>query len=155
MCGEVIVVLSPDAEEPSMPADVGVRFARDATPDRGPLAGVSAGLKAVDADRALVAGGDMPDLQPAVLRVMLRAEHETGADAVVLSEGGEGRPLPCVLRVGPVSGVVDTLLEGGRSSLHDVLGMVRAVVVDEPTWTALDPERRTLFDVDEPRDVDR
>jgi hypothetical protein len=26
-------------------------------------------------------------------------------------------------------------------------------VVDEPTWTALDPARRTLFDVDEPSDL--
>jgi hypothetical protein len=29
------------------------------------------------------------------------------------------------------------------------------VVVDEPTWTAVDPQRRTLVDVDEPPDVER
>jgi len=27
--------------------------------------------------------------------------------------------------------------------------------VDEATWTALDPDRRTLIDVDVPTDVDR
>jgi len=26
-------------------------------------------------------------------------------------------------------------------------------VIDEPTWVALDPERRTLFDVDVPSDL--
>ena len=38
----------------------------------------------------------------------------------------------------------------GRRSLRDLLAAVTTVVVDEPTWTALDPERRTLIDVDEP-----
>jgi hypothetical protein len=28
-------------------------------------------------------------------------------------------------------------------------------VIDEPTWIALDPERRTLIDVDEPADLER
>ena len=32
---------------------------------------------------------------------------------------------------------------------------VATVVMDEPTWTALDPERRTLCDVDEPTDMNR
>jgi hypothetical protein len=74
---------------------------------------------------------------------------------VALSDGGEARPLPCVLSAGPAAEAVDALLEGGRDSLRDLLGAVRTVVVDEPTWTALDPERRTLVDVDEPGDVDR
>ena len=47
------------------------------------------------------------------------------------------------------------LLEAGRRSLRDLLAVVATVVVDEPTWTALDPERRTLMDVDEPTDMDR
>jgi hypothetical protein len=27
-------------------------------------------------------------------------------------------------------------------------------VIDEPTWLAFDPERRSLFDVDAPSDLD-
>jgi hypothetical protein len=60
-----------------------------------------------------------------------------------------------VLSAGPAAEAVDALLGTGRSSLRDLLGAVRTVVVDEPTWTALDPEHRTLVDVDEPGDVDR
>jgi hypothetical protein len=30
---------------------------------------------------------------------------------------------------------------------------VRAAAIDEETWTALDPGRRTLFDVDVPEDL--
>jgi molybdopterin-guanine dinucleotide biosynthesis protein A len=97
----------------------------------------------------------MPDLQPAVLGEMLRASRETGAVAVALSDRGETRPLPIALDVGRVKAVVDELLQGGTRSLRELLGAVETVVVDEPTWTALDPERRTLIDVDEPADLDR
>jgi molybdopterin-guanine dinucleotide biosynthesis protein A len=153
VCGEVIVVLPPDGREPPMPSGILVRFARDADPARGPLAGVAAGLRTSAAERALVAGGDMPDLQVDVLREMLRASRETGAVAVALSDGGAARPLPCVLRVQPADEAVARLLEGGGTSLRDLLAAVSTVVVDEPTWTALDPGKRTVFDVDEPVDL--
>jgi molybdenum cofactor guanylyltransferase len=155
VCDEVVVVLAPDADEPSMPTGVDVRFVRDAVQGQGPLAGALAGLRAVAEGWAVLAGGDMPDLQPGVLREMLRAGRETGAVGVALSDGGEARPLPCVLSVGPAAEAVDAVLGRGRSSLRDLLGAVRTVVVDEPTWTALDPEHRSLVDVDEPGDVDR
>jgi molybdopterin-guanine dinucleotide biosynthesis protein A len=155
VCDRVVVVLAPDAEEPAMPADASVAFARDAVEDEGPLRGLSAGLDATTADWVVLAGGDMPDLQPAVLLEMLRAGLETGVDAVTLSDGGEERPLPCVLRTAPAAEAVGALLQAGRRSLRDLLGAVTTVVIDEPTWTALDPERRTLIDVDEPGDVER
>jgi molybdopterin-guanine dinucleotide biosynthesis protein A len=155
VCDRVIIVIPPEAEEPAMPDDARVTFARDATPDEGPLRGVAAGLRIVDGEWAIVAGGDMPDLQPAVLLEMLRAGLETGAVAVALSDGGESRPLPCVLRSVAAAAAADALLEEGRRSLRDLLAAVRSVVVDEPTWVALDPERRTMVDVDEPADLDR
>jgi molybdopterin-guanine dinucleotide biosynthesis protein A len=155
VCERVVVVIGPEADEPSMPAGVHVTIARDTAADQGPLRGLAAGLAVTDAPSAIVAGGDMPDLQPAVLGEMLRASRETGAIAVALSDRGETRPLPIALDVGRVKAVVDELLQGGTRSLRELLGAVETVVVDEPTWTALDPERRTLIDVDEPADLDR
>ena len=49
---------------------------------------------------------------------------------------------------------MDALLQAGRRSLRELLAAVTTVVIDEPTWTALDPERRTLIDVDEPADLE-
>jgi molybdenum cofactor guanylyltransferase len=154
ICDRVIVVLAPDASEPSMPAGASVEFARDAIEDEGPLRGLSAGLELASAGWVVVAGGDMPDLQPPVLLEMLRAGLETGAVAVSLSDGGKERPLPCVLRSAPAGEAVGALLQAGRRSLRELLAAVTAIVIDEPTWTALDPERRTLVDVDEPTDLD-
>jgi molybdenum cofactor guanylyltransferase len=155
VCERVVVVLAPDAPEPPMPTGASVEFARDAIEDEGPLRGLSAGMEVANAEWVVLAGGDMPNLQPAVLREMLRAGGETGAVAVMLSDGGKERPLPCVLRTVPAADAVGALLEAGRRSLRELLASVASVVIDEPTWTALDPERRTLLDVDEPADLDR
>jgi molybdopterin-guanine dinucleotide biosynthesis protein A len=154
VCDRVVIVLAPGAEEPPMPAGASVAFARDSAADEGPLRGLAAGLDAADTPRTVVAGGDMPDLQPPVLDEMLRASRETGAVVVTLSDRGEARPLPCVLKTAPAREAVTTLLEGGRRSLRDLLGAVSTVVIDEPSWTALDPDRRTLLDIDEPGDVE-
>src|SRR5918992_1474039 len=91
----------------------------------------------------------------AVLGEMLRAGLETGVVAVSLSDGGKERPLPCVLRSVPAAEAVGALLRAGRRSLRGLLAAVPTVVIDEPTWTALDPERRTLMDIDEPGDLER
>jgi molybdopterin-guanine dinucleotide biosynthesis protein A len=155
VCEEVIVVLAPDAEEPRMPAEVQVVFVRDPIEGEGPLRGLSAGLAVATAGWVVLAGGDMPDLQPEVLREMLRAARETDVVAVTLSDGGRERPLPSVLRTAAAAEAVGVLLRAGRRRLRDLLAAVSTVVVDEPTWTALDPDRRTLVDVDEPTDMDR
>lgn len=154
ICDEVVVVLAPDAPEPAMPAGADVVFARDAEADTGPLVGVVAGLEAARGAWAVVVGGDMPDLQPAVLLEMLRAGHETGAVVVALSDAGDARPLPSVLRVDPALVAAQAILATNRRRLRDLLTDVHTVVIDEPTWTSLDPERRTLLDVDEASDLE-
>lgn len=153
VCDEVVVVLSPGGEEPSVPAG-SVVFARDETEHEGPLAGLAAGLAAVGSERAMVAGGDMPGIEPDVVRELLRASEETGAVVANLSDGGDARPLPCVVRTEPALTAARRLLADGHRRLRDLLAAVPSVLVDEPTWTALDPERRTLLDVDEASDLD-
>jgi molybdopterin-guanine dinucleotide biosynthesis protein A len=154
VCDEVVVVLAPTVEAPPMPTGVDVTIARDAEPDRGPLAGLAAGLAAATNEVSVVVGGDMPGLQPDVLREMVRACRETRAVAVALSDGGRERPLPIVVGTRPAQEAARRLLADDRRRLRDLLAEVRTVVIDEPTWTALDPERRTLVDVDEPSDLE-
>jgi molybdopterin-guanine dinucleotide biosynthesis protein A len=101
ICREVLVVLAPGGEAPALPLAAPVRLVRDATEGEGPLAGVLAGLTETVTDWALVAGGDMPDLQTSVLLEMLRVAGEAGADAVALQDGERLRPLPLVLRSAP------------------------------------------------------
>lgn len=153
VCGDVIVVLAPDAPQPPLPVGAPVRVTRDATEGEGPLAGLYAGLLDVRTALALVSGGDMPDMQVPVLLEMLKVAGEAPVDAVALMDGERFRPLPCALRVERASSTAHALLDSGRRRLRDLLDALRVAVIDEATWHRLDPERRTLFDVDEPNDL--
>ena len=97
----------------------------------------------------------MPDLQVPVLREMVRAAEGTTAGAVALCEGEELRPLPSVLRAGPALDVAHSLLHAGERHLRSLLSGLEVVGIDEAAWTALDQDRRTLFDVDQPEDLER
>ena len=154
VCDRVIVVASPGADVPTVASDDRVVIARDAERDRGPLAGLVAGLGKVQTEWALVVGGDMPELVPAVLEELLRCGRETGAVAVALADAGDARPLPCGVAAHPALEAAARLLATDRLRLRDLLAEVRTVVIDEPSWTVFDPERRTLFDVDEPSDLE-
>lgn len=154
VCDEVVVVLAPDAPEPDLPVGVLCRFARDAVAGEGPLAGASAGLAATRTELAVLAGGDMPELSIAVLLEMLRTAREAPVEGVALRDRDRVRPLPIVVRAGRGREIAHALLHEGRRRLRDLLDAMRIAVIDEATWVALDPGRRSLFDVDEPADLE-
>lgn len=152
VCDEVVVVRPPGVDGTDLPP--GIRTTNDLTAGEGPLAGLHTGLmSAVRADVVVVVGGDMPDLRVAVVREMLRVLEEAEVDAVVLAGDGRPRPLPCVLRTWPAADMAHTLLHAGRRRLRDLIDAMRTAVIDEATWMALDPARRSLFDIDEPDDL--
>jgi molybdenum cofactor guanylyltransferase len=153
VCGDVVVVIAPNAATPSLPPDTRARVARDTTENEGPLAGIHAGLLAVTTTFAVVAAGDMPHLQRPVLLKMLDVAGATSTDAVALDDAGDVRPLPLVVRAEPAARVADALLHSERRSVRDLLDALRVSFVEESTWRALDPSRRTLFDIDEPEDL--
>jgi molybdopterin-guanine dinucleotide biosynthesis protein A len=148
----VIVVLAPGVEREDLPA--GVTVTHDLQEGAGPLAGLHTGLlAAIRSEAVLVAGGDMPELQPDVLRLLLASLDEASVDAAALADGDRSRPLPIALRTWPAADAAHSLLHAGRRRLRDVLDALRTAVIDEATWTSLDPDRRTLRDVDEPGDL--
>jgi molybdopterin-guanine dinucleotide biosynthesis protein A len=152
VCDDVIVVRAPGRTAEGLPD--GVRVANDPREGEGPLAGLHAGLlAAVPIGAVLVVGGDMPELQPGVLRELLAVLDRAEADAAVLVDGDRRRPLPAALRTRPAATVAHSLLHEGRRRLRDLFDGLRTAVIDEETWTALDPRRRTLLDVDEPGDL--
>ena len=95
----------------------------------------------------------MPDLQTRVLLEMLQVAGEAEVEAVALADGDRFRPLPSLVRTARAMEVGHALLHDGRRALRDLLDALRLAVIDEPTWVALDPERRTLFDIDTPSDL--
>jgi molybdopterin-guanine dinucleotide biosynthesis protein A len=154
VCAELVIVVAPDEPEPTIPVGVDARFVRDPREGEGPLVGLLAGLEVVVTPLAIVAGGDMPDLSTAVLLEMLRVVGEASVDAVALQDGDRFRPLPSLMRVAPARDAAHALLHGGERSLRSLLQALGTAVIDEPTWTTLDPSRGTLHDIDEPGDME-
>lgn len=152
LCGEVVVVLSPAGAAADLPP--GVRVARDDAEGLGPLAGVHAGLTSVRSPLAVVVAGDMPEVQTRVLLELVRTLRSSDASAAALRDGEDVRPLPLALRTREAAFAAGTLLAGGHRRLRDLLDALSLAVVDELVWTALDRERRSLFDVDVPGDLD-
>ena len=150
LTGEVVVVVGPDAQ-PDLPDDVLV--AHDPVAFEGPLAGLLTGLTAVRADTVVVVGGDMPSLVGSVAQAMLAALADEGPDAVDLEHDGRPRPLPLVVRREPAELAARRLVEGGERRLRALTTTLATTVIPEATWRRLDPEGRSIRDVDTPDDL--
>ena len=149
----VVVVVGPGDPDPGLD---GVTLARDAVAHRGPLAGLLTGLEALPgADLVLVVAGDMPEASPAVLGLLLGALHGDASLAVAHLESEPVATLPFAARAATVLPAARRLLDADRRSLRALLDTVPAMVVPAAEWRALDPDGRTLVDIDTPGDLPR
>ena len=154
-CTEIVVVVAPGDERPLPAARVPVRRATDPSAHGGPLLGLLAGLESAREPVVLVVGGDMPTLSPDVLAALLRAlvAAEASADAAVLLQLGERRPLPAAFRNGAATERARRLIGDGERSLMALLRELPARELAEGEWRGFDPTAATLRDVDRPEDL--
>ena len=148
---DVVVVVGPDLD-PFLPE--GVRLVHDAAAFEGPLAGLAAGLDAMDpvVEHVVVVGGDMPTLQPTVLWRLIAALGGS-IDLALLELQGEAVPLPMAVRRTAAIAAVRGLLDDDERRLRALPAVLRTSVVAEVTWQRDDPDGATLRDVDTPADV--
>ena len=125
---------------------------RDLEAFGGPLVGLVAALAFVETATAIVVGGDMPRLVPAVLDRLISAV-ETGRGAAVLEVPGRVQPLPMALNVVSGRDAGAAVLGGGGRALRELLEALDAGLVPAPAWLALDPSGATIADVDRPSDL--
>lgn len=153
-----VAVLAPRVAEivVSSPRPVdGYRAVVDAVRDAGPLAGVAAGLAAARTPWLLVVAGDMPHLAPAVIELM-QARADAGCDAVGIRIGGLPEPLCTLLRVEVWRPIVTARIAARRLKASALLtdeGGVRVRWIEEAELRVIDPELRTLHNVNTPEDL--
>ena len=150
LASETIVVVAPD-ESRSVPA--GTTLVSDPTSFQGPLVGLLTGLRRAAHPVVLVAGGDMPSMVPAVLAMLVDGLADPAIEAVLLEQGGHGRPLPGALRTEAATVAAERLVAAGERSLRALYEAIPTAGVAEPTWRALDLDGRTLRDIDLPGDL--
>ncbi|MBI3748166.1 MAG: molybdenum cofactor guanylyltransferase [Chloroflexi bacterium] len=149
---ETIVVAAAD-ETRIVPG--GVILVADSTSFEGPLVGLLTGLRRASHPIAVVVGGDMPTLVPYVLSALVDRLLDPSLAAAILECGGVGRPLPGALRVAVALPAAEGLVEAGERRLRALYEAISTDVIAEPTWRELDPDGRTLRDIDTPGDLVR
>jgi molybdopterin-guanine dinucleotide biosynthesis protein A len=128
-----------------------VRLVADRRENAGPLAGIEAGLSAAAGPVALVVASDAPWLQPALLR-LLAGQLEGDADAaVIVSEHGP-EPLLAAYR-SEVAAVASALLDHGERRMGALLDELRLISVEASVWRSVDPEGRSLRNLNVPADL--
>jgi molybdopterin-guanine dinucleotide biosynthesis protein A len=136
-----------------------VRSLPDRRGSAGPLMALDGALAAVTTEVAVVVAGDMPSLVPSVLALLVDALWLAPAiDAVVLGDPAEPtrrQPLPVALRVARARDAAAETIEAGDQSLVRALGRMTTVELPPKRWLSLDPEARTLVDIDVPEDLER
>lgn len=117
--GPVCVVRAPGQELPPLDAIV----VDDSVAHQGPLAGLHAGLSALEnrCGAVFACGVDTPLLMPALVRAVLGSLRD-GDDAVVPVIGGRAQPLLAAYRTA-LAPVLRELLDRGAPGLRDVPGV--------------------------------
>jgi molybdenum cofactor guanylyltransferase len=142
---------------------VAVRSIEDRTPFAGPLAGLADALEVVRAQRAIVIGGDMPAVVPEVLAAMLdRLVVGPHVEAVTLGgpRGADGAPiprqvLPLAIEVDAARAAARAATAAGERSLQRLLDRVLHAELPADAWSVLDPDGKSLLDVDTVADLER
>jgi molybdenum cofactor guanylyltransferase len=128
----------------------GARVAADYDPPCGPLGGIAAGLQAVHHPLAVVAACDMPFLNATLLRWLI--DLADGYDAVVPQTGAEFEPLHAVYRR-ECRGPIVQRIERGERRVISFFADVRLRPVPEAEWRRLDPDGRSLINLNTPDDL--
>jgi molybdenum cofactor guanylyltransferase len=138
------------------PISGALRIVADPEAHGGPLVGLLTGLEAVDQPLVVVVGGDMPDLRPDVLRLLIRTlASEPTIGAVVLRSRGALVPLPAAVRTGAATDWTRRLVGDGERRLRSLFERLPTRILEEGEWRPMDPDGETLRDVDRPGDLPR
>jgi molybdopterin-guanine dinucleotide biosynthesis protein A len=146
----IVVVAALGQELPALPA--GVRLVRDPVPDRGPLQGLAAGLGALPETVELVyaSATDVPFLEPAWVDRLhqLIGEHDLAIPFI----DGYHHPLAALYRRATVLPAISALLAVDRLRPVFLLDAVCTRVVEATELRCVDPELRTLRNLNTPED---
>jgi len=156
LLGRTVEILSGITEDiqvvgrSSLPADCPpTRLTADIAASAGPLGGLHAGLRCAVHDLVICTACDYPFLSPAVL--LLLAERAAGHDAAVPRVAATAHVTQAVYssRLLPA---IEAQLAAGHYRVQDVLTGHRVGWVDEAELRPLDPDLRSLMNVNTPED---
>ncbi|MEC9003789.1 MAG: molybdenum cofactor guanylyltransferase [Planctomycetota bacterium] len=147
--GPLVVVAARDQQLPELPSEVEITW--DEEPDRGPLQGIHAGLRALreTAEAAYITSCDVPLLVPAFVETLIKSlDHH---QVVVPVDSRFHHPLAAVYRVDLWSQASELLEADQRRPLF-LLEQADTLRIPVEQLQAVDPDLLTLQNINHPRD---
>ena len=145
----VVVVASIEQQMPALPQTVIIT--RDERPNRGPLEGIAAGLRAMPAfiDAVYATSCDVPLLVPAFVSQMFERLEEN--EVAVPFDGQYHHPLAAVYRP-RVLLLIQSLLESDQLRPRFLYDRVQTAEVPVEALRTFDPTLLTLMNLNHPED---
>jgi len=131
----------------------GLPLITDLRPFQGPAGGLLTALFFAQTPRVLAAAVDNPFLAPALLAALAARASQTSRPAVVCQSPRGLEPFPGVYSVRLFPALQDFLQTDRRPTRF--LEVCRPQVLSEAEVLALDPEGRSFFNLNTPRDLNR
>ena len=131
----------------------GVSLARDSWPVHTPLAGIQAGLQAMEADCAFCVGCDTPLLKPEVVGLLVETMRP-GLDLVVPYSSHEAHYQPlCAVYSRDCLSLLQGQLEEGHPKVDRLFARLRVETVSYELIAGVDPDLESFINVNTPQDL--
>ena len=149
----IVVVAAPGQDLPDLAGDVTIL--RDTVAGRGPLQGLATGLSGLPESSTFVyaTATDVPFLEPGWITRLCELSEDN--DLVMPFVGGYYHPLAALYRRNTVLRAVEAQLHDDRRNLVFLVEAVETRVVGEAELRAVDPELKTLCNLNFPEDYER
>jgi len=151
VCSQTVVVTNrPDAlADAALPDSVFV--ITDEVAYQGPLGGLASAMAVADHEWVLAVAADMPHLEPQVIDALWAARE--GFDAVMPFSDKGPEPLLALYRVEACLPAAREVLATGRRRLVAILPTLRVAELPVESLRSVDPELRSLVNVNTPADL--
>jgi molybdopterin-guanine dinucleotide biosynthesis protein A len=147
---EVVLVLAPEQDVPSVECDVTLLIARDRIEGEGPLVGIAAGLAMARSPVCLILGCDTPFVRPPLLDLLATAAR----DHATVMPVHEDRPQPlCSAIRRDELATVEALLAAGKRGPSALADDPRTLVLAPSEWERADPEGISFIGVNTPEEL--
>jgi molybdopterin-guanine dinucleotide biosynthesis protein A len=153
-CSETLVVLNDGNEWPQLSA----RRVPDLIDDAGALGGIYSGLRACQADYALVVAADMPLLQTELIQLLVDQPRDYQALVPRAQQQGNTRnrfdlePLLAIYARSALP-VVEALLDAGERRISDLFSKLETRILEPEDWSRVDPSGRSFRNINRPDDL--
>ena len=149
---EIVVVKAPDQSLPATVSTTPLRVVEDAYPGTGPLGGVYTGLISTEAPGIVAVACDMPVLQPALLRELLRLLP--GHDLVAPIKESLPEPL-CTAYAKSCIDTIRARLDAGEYKASGYFDEVDALLLEPDAWQPFDPDGLSFLNINLEDDLHR